>query len=275
MKKILILIIVLFAINICTNGQSKRAKQKNQNNFVLDSTWVNKVNDEISGSNDFILNLQKDNKSQFANIESKLEVLNTKQNKFELDESYFKTAISTQTKIFSAITSGFFILFGLLAYRGFLKEVSRIKEESDKELAKTKDEVENYKNEMKQSQDAFVKNLQNLELSLFQESGYLNFLISERHRGQPKEVVFLLRAFTQLIKGKDERLIKKNINTFSVALNKLLEEDNPAHKKEIEEEETQLKKYLDELSVSNDEDIKNFCALTRVSLLKYLDKINV
>jgi len=119
---------------------------------VITAVFVNAtpVSDSILNSEVQILKKQFNDvlqKNDSLGIE--LEKINSKQLILKYNENYYQTALSTQTTIFSLITGGFFVFFGLATYISINLRINAIEKKTLEQLNEQNTEFNNFKQEVK------------------------------------------------------------------------------------------------------------------------------
>jgi len=177
--------------------------------------------------------------TELKNISKRIESL-------EVKESYFSSILKSQTAIFASITTGFFLLFGLLTYGGFWNEVRKQKEEFKKKNEELDEKLEQFKVEFQNlksisykglgntyaiiaesvegDKEAQIRNILNASWSFFEaeeiDSGLttLNFTKGLLKKSSPKKIILTKEEYSDIILSIDKILNQNHENTEIISL---------------------------------------------------------
>jgi len=130
MKRNILLLLLALTITVFANATS-----------VSDSIFNSEIKILKKQFNDV---LQKND-----SLEIELEKINSKQLILEYNENYFQTALGSQTNIFSFITGGLFLLFGLITFVGINKRIESIENKTTRQLEEQNTKFDEFKLEVK------------------------------------------------------------------------------------------------------------------------------
>ncbi len=202
------------------------------------------------------------NKIEILNNSSRVLKLESMVKKIDFERNYYSTGLKNQTTIFACISSAFFILFGLITYSGFKKEVSELKKEFNSVISSQK----------KKFKKLYNKNLE-LEDSLLQSAANSYVMIAAyffENNSFCTSLKFRLKAIEKITKSNNQKPLKSNI---ALCL-KILNNPDLIDQTVFIEDSEQIFETLDKIESRNIAGIQNELAAIRVKLNEIRKNLN-
>jgi hypothetical protein len=189
-------------------------------------------------------------KSEVVSLMWKIDSLNSRLNKYEMNVNYFSTALSSQTAIFSIIVTVMTLLIGFISYNKFKAEVKAVTE-------KYEQSIENY-NKIKENLDETDSDLYTSIAVLYINSGLYG-----------KAIFYCLRGVSRCtLKNTKKKIIIDNIHLISQWV------ESKLNKKQVDgliEDKDDIMKYINKIVQIEDYDIQNEISKLRIVLIEKLN----
>ena len=239
--------------------------------FFTSLNAQNKIDSTATVDNKLKLHDKKFNDFEIENklMSQKIDSLQNELYKYKLNESYFSTALSSQTTIFSLIVAGLLGLAGFIAWGGYRFQVMRLRKEFREKIKQQSSEFEKLK-----------KGARTLERKLVLTMARVDGVIANTIEDPPTSLLFSLYAarewYNSYLISIDENQKESSLEALSSNLKNSKSVIDEIAKDEkyleiVKEDRPIILHELSEISkIVDNEKIIDLCAEIRIAINAYV-----
>lgn len=252
MKKISLLIFLIFSISILSQNEIKTNKNITDNINSLETQYEKRIKDL-----DKYYKLKSDS-------------LNKELLYFKVKEDFYSAALADQGNRFTLILSGILGLFALISFGVFKYEVSQISKKTKKKLNAQKKEFNKYKNELLETNTDLNSTKGNLFTSIaiyFQkEEEFVNafhyFIVAAKSHGNITDK----KKLETKLETSEEHNYDVCLSNLNLALENLKKIKLDEDKQELQKKIDKIKKVINIIYNFNNEEVKEVITQIRTNL---------
>lgn len=189
------------------------------------------------------------------NVKLKNEIKELNQN-----QSYFQTALSSQTAIFSLITGGLFLIIGLISFAGIKFEIGRNKKQTDNTIKEIKSEFREIK-----------ENINDSRKSMLVQSSGISMLVCQSNMEEHPDLGIYYAIQSATASMQSGSAPENTISALDISRSLLVSiKNNDSFKSSLLEFKEDMYGGLNLIMQSEHEELTNLAAEVRVKLIEYL-----